>query len=665
LRQLGPTAVALNGLYKIGLKTGWYKRVKSQGFETGRPVPELEPLFSFPSRQEVLEAVGADGLQGTLAEADEIIAGKIRLFGLQPVDLDFSPLGGLHHWTAYETNPALLSTFHLPNDDIKYLWEPARFGFAFTLGRAYHFTGDERYAAAFWHYFETFSAINPPFLGPNWMSGQEVALRLMAFTWAGQTFSASAETTPRRLAALTASITAHAERIPPTLVYARSQNNNHLLTEAAGLYTAGLVMPENPRASKWRGLGQKWLTWCFEHQLDGTGEYIQHSTNYHRLMLQVAVWVNAITRSAATGESPRPEQEIATLPAERFARNETVIGVFSERASQNLARATRWLLALTDPESGRVPNLGANDGAYIFPLSSLPFYDYRPTLQAASLAFCEEPGFGPGPWDETAIWLHRYTPFSYVLSPDEARKSDIGRLIHTDSWGYLRAARYSSRPSHADQLHLDLWWRGLNIALDPGTYLYNAAPPWDNALTTALVHNTVTVDGLDQMTRVSKFLYLDWAQAGIIEQMPTRISAEHDGYRGLGVAHRRTVAILEDGWQVDDDLISSGTRLAVFRLHWLLPDWEWKLGDGDEEIELGLKLPQGRMTLRVGLPGSPPGFRYSLARAGELLAGTGSIPPIRGWASPTYGVKLPALSLALEVESAQAFRFTSRFNFPT
>ena len=35
------------------------------------------------------------------------------------------------------------------------------------------------------------------------------------------------------------------------------------------------------------------------------------------------------------------------------ARNDT--------ARENLALATHWLLSLLDPESGRVPNLGAND----------------------------------------------------------------------------------------------------------------------------------------------------------------------------------------------------------------------------------------------------------------------------------------------------------------
>ncbi len=135
------------------------------------------------------------------------------------------------------------------------MWEPARFGWAFTLGRAYHLSGDEKYAAAFWQFFETFTDANPPCLGPHWMSGQEVALRLMAFVWAAQVFAASPSSTPERKSRLAASVAAHAARIPPTLVYARSQQNNHLLSEAAGLLTAGLALPDHPGAASWRRPG--------------------------------------------------------------------------------------------------------------------------------------------------------------------------------------------------------------------------------------------------------------------------------------------------------------------------------------------------------------------------------------------------------------------------
>ena len=67
--------------------------------------------------------------------------------------------------------------------DLKFIWEPARFGWAFSLGRAYHLTRREKYAEAFWKYFERFDSGNPPYLGPHWMNGQEVAIRLMALVW--------------------------------------------------------------------------------------------------------------------------------------------------------------------------------------------------------------------------------------------------------------------------------------------------------------------------------------------------------------------------------------------------------------------------------------------------------------------------------------------------
>ena len=287
--QLGIQPVALNALYRLGLVTGYFRRV-TLGRKTDKWEVSICPtLFSLPSREEILAILGSDARAVLLAEADEIIAGKVRLFGGDPVQFSLSPPGKLEHWTAYETGRARIPINEISNSDIKFLWEPARFGWAFTLGRAYHLTGDNKYAIAFWGYFETFADANPPCLGPHWMSGQEVALRLMSFVWAGQVFENASASTPERKARLTAAIAAHAARIPPTLVYARSQQNNHLLTEAAGLLTAGLALPNHPDASRWRNLGWRWLNNGLQSQIDCYGEYAQHSTNYHRLMLQVVL----------------------------------------------------------------------------------------------------------------------------------------------------------------------------------------------------------------------------------------------------------------------------------------------------------------------------------------------------------------------------------------
>ena len=142
--------------------------------------PTLHPLFSLPSREQLIQTLGTDGKAALINEADEIIGGKFRMFGSEPVPLQLTFNEPLHHWTDYETGKVPIPYSQFPIHDIKFFWEPARFGWAFVLGRAYHITQDEKYAEAFWKYFETFTDGNPPYLGPHWMNGQEVAIRLMS-----------------------------------------------------------------------------------------------------------------------------------------------------------------------------------------------------------------------------------------------------------------------------------------------------------------------------------------------------------------------------------------------------------------------------------------------------------------------------------------------------
>lgn len=639
--QLGWEPVLLKALYQLGLATGHYRRVEQgASAQTGSA---LGALFTLPAPENLAVVLGETGRAALLAEADEIAAGRVRLFGSSSTPLVLTLPGKLEHWSAYETGRASIPYESLPAEDIKFLWEPARFGWAFTLGRAYHLGGDERYARAFWTHFEAFTRANPPFLGPHWMNGQEVALRLMAFIWAGQVF-ASAPSSAGNLSRLAESVAAHAARIPPTLVYARSQQNNHLLTESAALLTAGLALPGHPKAPRWRLLGWRWLNRGLQAQIDGYGEYSQHSTNYQRLMLQTVLWVDALLENAG----------LRWPNATRAA----------------LTRSVHWLLSLMDPDSGRVPNLGANDGAYIFPLTSLPFHDHRPVLHAAARTF-NNYDLPAGAWDEMALWLGRQAEPARSLSLPRY----LGDQIYgKNSWAYLRTAQYSNRPSHADQLHLDLWWYGLNLAQDAGTYLYNAPAPWDNSLTAAAVHNTVTVNGKDQFLRAGRFLYLDWKDAyrsQPIHPDPAALQSVRGRYRGRGYRHTRTVSVFDgDTWRVEDVLLPLrppwDKKPLSFRLHWLLPDWKWEIAEAETGVQVRLWSPRGVLLLSLAVAETSPvsSPQFSLVRAGELLHGRGGAYPTRGWSAPTYGSKVPALSLALETSSSREVKFTTEFTLP-
>jgi hypothetical protein len=714
LRELGLRQLVLYGIYQLGLKSGYFRwrtrggrpRTTDRGPQNGDrrtrieyngsltedrrsqsddrhpPLAVCRPITTLPDPAEVKAVIGSSGYSNLVNVADEIVAGQVRLFSGETMSLVLSAPGELAHWTAYEQGKVALRE-NGEAVDIKFIWEPARFGWAFYLARAYILTTDERYPQAFWRYFEVFQQFNPVNLGPNWASAQEVGLRILAFVYAAQAFADSRHSTPPRKTCLADAVAAHAGRIPATLVYARAQDNNHLLSETAGLITAAAVLPDNPQAQRWSNLGWKWFNEGLRTQIMPDGAYTQHSMNYHRLMLQLALWVNRLqVMGVNLGDTP--------------IGRETGQGVEDEKLSgvaiRNIQQAVRWALALCDPETGRVPNLGANDGAYILPLTVLPFEDFHPVLQAASREFLGEPAFQPGPWDEMGLWLgsketrpkQPNKPFvsskAYILwrkLHSELPEPD-GVLRSTDSWAYLRAAQFNGRPGHADQLHLDLWWRGLNVAQDAGTYLYNASVPWDNALTHTAVHNTVMVDGREQMTRAGRFLYLDWAQAEILKHETAedgsseRIAAWHDGYQRLGVFHTRQVTVFrDDRWLVEDliqpwmDEVQASSHEV--RLHWLLPDWTYKILSRDSSIRI--QSPHGWIKLALKATAGPnlqpvtPNLQ--LVHSGVCLYGTGPVSPTWGWTSPTYGLKVPALSFAITLVGELPVTLVSEWSFPS
>jgi hypothetical protein len=637
LTQLGPVPLALLGAYRLGLRTGYFRRASARDVPrsvAGAQAGTIRALSALPSRESLLQVLGAQGRTALLAEANEIVAGQVRLFDGPPVPLRLSFGVPLQHWSVYESDPQQLVLFHDEIPDIKLIWEPARFGWAFTLGRAYHATQDERYAESFWTYFDEFCNGNPPYLGPHWMNGQEAAIRLMTMAWSAQVFSSSPHSSAERVQRLARTVQQHAARIQQTLIYSRSQNNNHLLTESAALFTAGSALQN----SQWRKLGWRWLTWAFAHQIGDYGEYIQHSTNYHRLMLHIGLWVTAILNH--TGDQ---------WPA---------------TTAQALARAAHWLFSMLDSPSGKTPNLGANDGALLLPLSATSHADYRPTIQAAARAFLRTQ-LPPGPWDELSLWLGLDARRGTRQAEDYLTDNLRGKT----SWAYLRSSQFKSRLQHMDQLHLDLWWRGLNIAQDAGTFSYNAAAPWDNPLVATRVHNTVTVDGREQMMRGGKFLTLDWFPAysrTLIDhddRVTKKVEAHHNGYRG--VRHERRVSVqVDDSWRIVDRLTARAGH--TYRLHWLLPDWDWKLECNERTATLRIESPFGPVVLRIKTDsGRAGGAVFSVVRAGELVYGHRDARPFEGWYSPIYGQKLPALSFACEMRADRNANFESEFGFPT
>jgi Heparinase II/III-like protein/Heparinase II/III N-terminus len=577
--------------------------------------------------------LGTDEEKSVLAEAENILNGNLPFFGRLSFACGFPPNWFQNPATGQRVSPSRPWTtmrFASPDyGDLKFILEPSRFLFVYPLARAYILSGDERFAEAFWTALEDWARKNPPMSGPLWVCGQESSLRSLAWSFALHAFLHSSTTTPERAAPLVSMIAAHAWRTELTIGYARSQRSNHLFSEAVGLWTAGTLYPELKQAAAWQQLGARLLEEAVLDQITPHGVHLQYSFNYQRMILHLLLWTLRLA-----------EIHHIELPS-----------IVRERA----AVAFEFMRAFVDLQSGRAPNYGSNDGSHILPLTQCDYGDFRPLLQMGSCVLNHRPAVVPGIWDEAALWMCGKPAEG---EPGEAARTPAAtgyhRLGGQNSWALVRAGHYRRRPFQADQLHVDLWWKGFNLARDAGTYLYNGEPPWDNGLARTLVHNTVTVDGHDQMRRAGRFLWLDWAQASgrsfSTQNGPVsdRFEGEHDGYRRLGVEHRRSVHWLgESGWVVIDDLLGQGEH--GLHLHWLVADSPFAVV-AESPFQVALSTPHGRVRWHFF---SCAAGQSALLREGKSL--TREIPnpdsAMLGWESPTYGQLSPALSLVHRVHA--------------
>ncbi|MEM9889011.1 MAG: heparinase II/III-family protein, partial [Bacteroidota bacterium] len=283
---------------------------------------------------------------------------------------------------------------------------------------------------------------------------------------------------------------------------------------------------------------------------------------------------------------------------------------FPDELHERIKKALNYLISVCDKKSGRVPNFGSNDGALIFSVNSCDFRDFRPVINALHFYYYKTTWFEQGIWNEDLIWLFGANAAKAVVDKTKVsqnkpaiKRFDTGGIyvLNTkDTWAFIHAESYRDRPAHADALSVDLWWKGQNICIDPGTYLYYGKSPWLDAFKHTRYHNTMTVDGADQMKRAYRFTWGYWHDCEVVATKETAffryMTFSHNGYHRLSspVTHQRTVLSLEDSyWVIIDDLLGEGTH--EFLLHWLIHSFP------SQAIEDGINLetPAGNYQLRI------------------------------------------------------------------
>jgi len=484
--------------------------------------------------------------------------------------------------------------------DIKDVWEPGRFTWAYDLVRAWLVTGDARFARAFHARFGQWRESSPPFRGAQWACGQETAIRAAALLYA----EANLPATPEESAALAGTLAASGERIADALGYAVSQRNNHAISEATGLLLLGeRLAGAHPEAAEWSARGARWVERLVMEQFAADGWYVQHSFTYLRVALDQCV--------------------LAQRSLARRGRS------LSSAALARIEAAVRLLCAVIDPATGQVPNHGASDGAFVHPVTLAPYRDFRPLLTAVCATFGLPLPAGLRPDAETLAWLGAAEPARGPALGDGVW-SGVSGWAAARAGGtavFLRAGRYRARPAHLDALHLDVRAGGREVVVDPGTFAYNAPPPWRNGLAGAAVHNGPVVDGAEPGVRGPRFLWYLWPRAELLEAKAEG-GAVHLAARIPGRV-RRDVRVSGGAVEVTDRVLdAAAARLSV----------RWTLHPG-APVD----------AVRVDGP----------SRVREAAEGDTA-----GWYSPRYGERLATRCVEAERERPRPLEVRTRISAP-
>lgn len=527
-------------------RVSWYRLRLNAGFHPVQRLPFAEPpcgLFFPPP-------VKTPGASRTLPAAGERHFGWFEPASESVVDWHRNPFTG--------KRPALVDApwWSVPDDDasigdIKAIWERSRFDWVVHLAQRAVLEGrdpvDELNGR-----LADWSAKNPPYRGHNWKCGQEASIRVMHLAAAALILSRIDDPSIPLLNLLAL----HLERIAPTVDYALAQDNNHGTSEAAALFIGGswLERARVQRATAWHRRGRALLAERAARLIGADGSFSQYSVNYHRLMLD----------TLSLAEVWRRRLALAPLAA-----------VVHERA----AAACDWLHELTNPRTGDTPNVGANDGANLLPLTDADFRDHRPSVQLASALFRDGIAYRePGPWNAHLQWLGVESGSRSLDAPGTRLFNDGGYAVlrRGDAMVLLRFPRFRFRPSHADALHVDLVIAGRNMLRDAGTYSYGATPSEQLYFAGVQGHNTAQFDDREQMPRLGRFLWGDWLETAWLSPIrvlpdATKVGAAYTDARGA--THVRRLTLGDRSLLVDDGLTGFQHR-AVLR--WRLEPGTWR-----------------------------------------------------------------------------------------
>ncbi|WP_096437464.1 heparinase II/III domain-containing protein [Alteribacter populi] len=491
--------------------------------------------FDVPSIKSFLDELTEEKKTEIVLVADKAIDGIVT--GFSSIELDYgNPINWHYNPLTRAESKKDVKWYELPDfdkelGDIKVVWEASRLTHFFYFVRAYLLTGDQKYYTAFSNQLKDWLENNPYPYGANFKCGQECTLRMINTLIAYTVFKNCGLTSTSDEENVIKLVEVCYKKVLSNFFYAhKCIKNNHTFSEICGLIVGAWCCENTEAVKKAYELLDKEII----NQFEPDGGFTQFSFNYHRFTLQVIECVYKMSEKT------------------QFYINEI------ERIKNSVI-----LLYQVQNDDGDVPNYGSNDGALIFPVTSCGYRDFRPVLNTVYALVEGKRLYETGEYDEELLWFgdKREYPLEKI-ERETAVFNDSGFYSYRHEGGFLMTClqNYKSRPAHMDQLHIDLWHKGLNVICDSGTYSY--ASDLGKDLSSTRGHNTVKVSDIEQMNKKGAFLVTDWTER-------KDISFQSDCFRGTmvsknGYQHTRRIEKNKLGYSVTDEVIGNGEHCEFY-----------------------------------------------------------------------------------------------------
>lgn len=530
-------------LTEYGLPWIFNRTLYSTKLKMMRAIPEVEFLFE---KQATIKRIDIFNVDVTSIEkflrnlsdidkkeiiqiADKSIEGKIKAFSSidldygNPIDWHYSPITRVR--IDKDIKWYKIPDFDPNRGDIKVVWEASRFTHFFYFTRAYILTKDKKYYNAYSNQLESWLKENPYSYGVNYKCGQEATLRMINALIAYSVFNHYELIENHDEANLKELVKGSYKKVLSNFFYAhKCIKNNHTLSEITGLIVgAWCTGDKTAMKNAYRLLDEE-----IEKQFMKDGGYVQFSFNYQRFALQIMEFVLKIS-------------------------NKT--GIYPSIDSLNLIKKSALQMYQLQDETGDVPNYGSNDGALIFPVAVCNYRDFRPVLNTVYTIIEGKRLYKHDNYDEEILWFSdkklddvSFNEIEKVTT--EFKNSGLYSIRDKDSFLMIVLQNFKTRPAQMDQMHIDLWYKGVNILCDSGTYSYATDIGKKMVLTSA--HNTVKIDDKEQMKKYGPFLIYDWTESKDIEFDRGKFKGKMISKNGY--SHTREIVKSDKGFIVTDEV---------------------------------------------------------------------------------------------------------------